>query len=419
MQRQFGILPNIRQFLWLVLNTLFVGFTIGMERTVVPLLGKNIYHVQHTEVILAFIVSFGTTKAILNLVAGRWSDKIGRRPILLLGWVFGIPMVLLLLFVHSWTAVIFANVLLGANQAFAWTMTINQQLDLAGPKERGLTMGINEGTGYLGVSLATIITGYLAAHYGLITAPFVFGLVVVVLALLISLVFVKETKAHVHLEKQSQVHESENQEVGARATALQVLWNTLVIHPGLSAVSQAGMVNKLADTLMWGVLPLYLLTLGISVAHIGIISGTYTLFWGLSQFGTGVLSDWIGRKIPIVTGMFLLGSGSFWMANVYSFDGLVLAAAIMGIGMALLYPNLNAAVGDLAPPDSRGSVLGVYRLWRDGGYAIGGLLLGFAIHAFGMKTSIEGVGLIVLVTTVLVVVRLKETYRGKWLTKKK
>ncbi|PWI56787.1 MFS transporter [Sulfoacidibacillus thermotolerans] len=404
--KQLGIRPNLQQFLWLVLSTILVGMTVGLERTVIPLLGEDVYHIASATLIFAFIVAFGVTKALLNLVAGHFSDAIGRRPVLIVGWLFGIPMIFLLLFVHTWPAVILANIFLGANQAFSWTMTITKQLDIVRPKERGLAMGINEATGYIGVAISTTLTGVIAARYGLLQAPFIYGAAVILFGLGMSILVIRETRGHVLQETRIATMQSKKH----RTSVGKIFWTTTVANPTLSSISQAGLVNKLADTLVWAMLPLYLAHLQISVVNIGLIGGAYTVVWGFAQFGTGLLSDKVGRKPPIVIGMGLLGVGILAFGFSHSFALWVATASVMGFGMALLYPNLNAAVADVAPPEMRGGVLGVYRLWRDGGYAIGGLLLGFTIHYAGMLHSIFFIGGIVLLSMVVVMLRMTETH---------
>ncbi|MCF8568289.1 MFS transporter [Alicyclobacillus tolerans] len=411
-KHELGIKPNLHQFLWLVFMTVLVGMTVGLERTVVPLLGKNVYHITSFGVIFAFIIAFGAAKAVLNLVAGQFSDKLGRRPVLIVGWLLGIPMILLLLFVHNWTAVVIANIFLGANQAFAWTMTVTKQLDLAGPKQRGLAMGINEATGYIGVAISTTLTGIIAAHYGLLQAPFVYGALVLLFGLGASVLIIRETRGHVMKEAStiSVKSSDEKEEKSEKISMARILWTTTLANPTLSACSQAGLVNKLADTLVWAMLPLYLAELHVSIVNIGLIGGTYTVVWGFAQFGTGILSDVIGRKPPIVTGMALLGMGILAFGLGHSVTWWIMTAAVMGLGMALLYPNLNSAVADVAPPEMRGGVLGVYRLWRDGGYAIGGILLGLTIHSMGMLHSLYLIGVVVLISMAIVLLRMKETH---------
>ncbi|WP_153004963.1 MFS transporter [Ferroacidibacillus organovorans] len=291
-------------------------------------------------------------------------------------------------------------------------MTVTQQLDLAGPKQRGLAMGINEATGYIGVAISTVLTGMIAARYGLLQAPFVYGAFVAVLGFGISLLIIRETRGHVMKEagaehvKRSSDKKNTSKEMGIG----HLLWTTTFANPTLSACSQAGLVNKLADTMVWAMLPLYLAELHVTILHIGMIGGTYTVVWGIAQFGTGLLSDVTGRKLPIVTGMGLLGLGILAFALGHNVTWWMVTAAVMGLGMALLYPNLNSAVADVAPPEMRGGVLGVYRLWRDGGYAIGGLLLGYTIHSVGMLHSLNLIGWIVLLSMAVVLFRMKETH---------
>ncbi|MHB1682616.1 MAG: MFS transporter [Bacilli bacterium] len=417
--KQAGIRQNLRQFLWLVFSTILVGMTVGLERTVVPLLGKDVYHVTSMTLIFAFIIAFGVTKAILNLAAGHFSDAVGRRPVLITGWLFGIPMIALLLFVHTWSAVVLANVFLGANQAFAWTMTITKQLDLVGSRERGLAMGVNEATGYIGVSISTILTGVIAARYGLLQAPFVYGAAVLLVGLGVSVLVVRETRGHVLQETKTNAaalaqdmsrNMPRGQSARERVGIGKIFWTTTVGNPTLSSLSQAGLVNKLADTLVWAMLPLYLANLHASIVAIGLIGGVYTMVWGFAQFGTGILSDKIGRKPPIVAGMGLLGVGILAFGFGHAFVWWMVTAGIMGLGMALLYPNLNAAVADVAPPQIRGGVLGVYRLWRDGGYAIGGLLLGVTSRSLGMLHSVYLIGVIVLISMAVLLFRMQETH---------
>ncbi|WP_156481793.1 MFS transporter [Ferroacidibacillus organovorans] len=408
MAKVLGIRPNLQQFLWLVFSTILVGMTVGLERTVVPLLGKDVYHITSATLLFAFIIAFGVTKAALNLFAGHFSDAIGRRPVLIAGWVLGIPMISLLLFVHTWSAVILANIFLGANQAFAWTMTITQQLDLVGAKGRGLAMGINEATGYLGVAASTILTGILATRYGLMQAPFVYGAVVLFLGLGTSVLAIRESRGHVMQDVNGQARSAAP--VRVKPSIWHIVWVTTIANPTLSAMSQAGLVNKLADTMVWAMLPLYLAQQHLSIIEIGYIGGIYTMVWGFAQFGTGVWSDAVGRKPLIFSGLTLLGIGILAFGWGHAFLWWMISAAAMGFGMALLYPNLNAAVADIAPPEIRGGVLGVYRLWRDGGYAVGGLLLGVTTHTFGMLRSLFMVGVIVLFSALFLAVRMKETH---------
>lgn len=401
-----GIRNNLRQFLWLVSATIMVGGVVGTERAVVPLMALRLYHVG-PALAFTFIGSFGAAKALFNLVAGRWSDRVGRRRVLTMGWFVGVPMMALLLLVHAWWAIVAANVLLGINQALTWTMTVTSQMDLAGPRERGLAMGINEATGYIGVALSTVAGAALAARWGLKLAPFLLMTVLVVAGLLQALLVIRETRAQALADVRPGVSSP------SHPSAWSIFWDTTIRHPALSTSVLGGFVNKLADTMAWGGLPLFFAAQGLSVTTIGVLSGVYAITWGLAQFGTGVLSDYWGRKPPIVTGLAVLGVGLTAMPHAHTVIFWGLLAALMGLGMALLYPNLNAAVGDVAPIESRGSVLGVYRLWRDGGYAVGGLVSGSLFLHWGASATIQGIGGLVLLTAVVTAIRLPETHKPR------
>ncbi|MHB8249655.1 MAG: MFS transporter [Acidithiobacillus sp.] len=372
MAHQHGIARNRGQFLLQTVQVFFVGLVIGMERTVLPALAHDFGVAKGAFLFLAsFVIAFGLVKGALNLVAGSLSDHIGRKRVLLLGWIAGIPIPLLIFFAPNWWWIIAANVFLGVNQAFTWTMTVTSQIDLAGSRQRGLAVGINEAAGYVGMGLAGLGTGYLAVHYGPRWALLLFGLGVILLALVL-LLRVRDTIAWVHAEHAAHPVSSPSPTRSWMQGFLEVSFR----NPRYRAFCQAGVANKVADTLVWVLFPLYFLEHAMGVVAIGWITGVYGTVWGLSQLWTGHLADRIGRKIPIVSGFFLLAAGLVATALLQGFVLWVLAALIMGLGMALLYPNLVAAMSDLAPPLERGRILGVYRYWRDTGYAIGGVLLG-------------------------------------------
>jgi MFS family permease len=373
-----GIGVNRAQFLLQTVQVFFVGLIIGMERNVLPAMSHHFGVDSHAFLYLAsFVISFGLVKGALNFVAGGLSDRIGRKKVLFLGWLAGIPIPLMIFFAPNWWWIIAANVFLGVNQAFTWTMTVTSQIDLANSHQRGLAVGINEAVGYIAVGLAGLGTGYLAVLYGPRWALLGFGLVVIALALLL-LLRVQDTIHWVHAEhaqnqRTSGVTES-NPPASTWATFLRVSFRDSTYR----ALCQGGVANKIADTLVWVLFPVFFRFHGLGVVSIGWITGVYAMVWGLGQFGTGHLADRICRRPPILAGFALVSLGLAGTALVVRFDAWIVTAAIMGLGMALLYPNLIAAMSDVAPPLERGRILGTYRYWRDTGYAIGGLVLGLA-----------------------------------------
>ncbi|AKS23142.1 MAG: Putative major facilitator superfamily transporter [Leptospirillum sp. Group II 'C75'] len=380
-----GIRPNIGQFLQQILQVFFVGLMIGMERTVLPTLAQKDFGVARGSFLflLSFVLSFGLVKGALNFVAGSLSDRIGRKRVLLMGWIAGIPIPFLILMAHNWWWVVVANVFLGVNQGFAWSMTVTSKVDITRPEERGMATGINESAGYLAVGIAGIVTGYLAARYGPRDTLFGFGLSVVILGAGMAAAFVRETLPWA-------LAEHEEHRTGTAAFPLPRYPKNVSEHPGpgeifllvsfrhptFRALSQAGIANKIADTLVWGLFPVFFLQRGLALAEIGWISGLFALVWGFAQLGTGALSDRIGRKFPIVAGLWCLGGGVAAMALSDRLSLWLLSSVAMGFGMALLYPNLVASVADISPPAWRGKALGTYRYWRDTGYAIGAIFLG-------------------------------------------
>ncbi len=368
-----GIRVNLGQFTLQTVQVFFVGLVIGMERAVLPTVARDFGVARGAFLLLAsFVLSFGLVKGTLNLVAGGLADRFGRKPVLLAGWLAAIPIPLLIYFAPNWWWIVAANALLGVNQGFAWTMTVTSQIDLAGNHQRGLAVGVNEAIGYIAVGLAGLGAAYLAHRLGARSALLLFGLVTIVLALT-TLVRVRDTLAWVH-EEHAELHGTRlaGESPSLAATFLRISFRD---RAG-SALCQGGVVNKIADTLVWVMFPLYFKAHGAGLVEIGWLTGVYAVIWGLSQLWTGHLADRIGRKRPVVAGFFLL-SGGIALTALGQGEGLWLpAAAIMGVGMALLYPNLIAAMSDRAPPLIRGKALGTYRYWRDTGYAIGALLLG-------------------------------------------
>lgn len=402
-----GLRENWIQFSLLVLVNAFVGAMVGLERTILPLIAEADFGLIARSAILSFLISFGLVKALANLFAGRLGDRYGRKPILLLGWLFGLPVPLLLIWAPSWGWVLFANVLLGVNQGFCWSTTVIMKIDLVGPKQRGLAMGLNEFAGYLAVSLSALMTGYLAAAYGYRPVPFLPGIVFAVAGLLLSLFFVRETLGHVKLE--ALAAGVGKQTDTATASFGRIFHLASWENKSLFAASQAGMINNLNDGVVWGLVPLLLFGFGRSVADIALIAATYPAVWGLGQLVTGALSDRWGRKPLIVAGMWLQAVAIGFLVMGQTLPVWLLAAVLLGLGTAMVYPTLIAAVSDVAQPEWRGAAVGVYRLWRDLGFAFGGILAGVLADAFDLSVAIGVIGFLTFGSGVVVAVVMRET----------
>ncbi len=402
---RLGLRANWRQFALLVVVNAFVGAMVGLERTVVPLLAASDFGLASKSAALSFLVSFGAVKAVANLLAGRLADRVGRKRILVAGWLAGLPVPLLIILAPSWGWVVFANVLLGINQGLCWSTTVIMKIDLVGPERRGLAMGVNEFAGYLAVSLAALATGFLAAAHGLRPAPFYPGIAFALLGLALSVFFVHETRGHAQIEAARL-----GGEPCARSLA-QILLLTSWKDRSLFAASQAGMVNNLNDGMVWGLLPIFLAANGLPLDRIGLVAATYPAVWGLGQLGTGMLSDRWGRKWMIAAGMVVQALGLWSFVLGHGLGTWLGAAVQLGLGTALVYPTLLAAVSDVAHPEWRASAVGVYRLWRDGGYAIGALAAGLFADAFDIPTAMVVVGGLTLLSGVTVAAVMKETLR--------
>jgi MFS family permease len=385
-----GLRENWQQFTLLIIVNAFVGAMVGLERTVLPLIAEADFGLAAKSVILSFLISFGLVKAIANLFAGRLSDRLGRKRILLAGWLFGLPVPLIIMFAPSWGWIVFANVLLGINQGLCWSTTVIMKIDLVGPKQRGLAMGLNEFAGYLAVSLSALATGYIAAGYGLRPAPFIPGLAFALLGLFLSFFFVRETKPYAQLEARSEPGNANPKSDEPSFTEILLL--TSWKDRALFSASQAGMINNLNDGMVWGLVPIFLAEAGLSLEQIGLVAATYPGVWGLSQLFTGALSDRWGRKWLIAGGMWVQALGIWVLVIGQSLSGWLAGAVLLGFGTAMVYPTLLAAVSDVAHPTWRASAVGVYRLWRDGGYAIGALLAGVLADALGIPFAIATIG---------------------------
>ncbi len=385
-----GIRDNYAQFAHQVIQVFFVGLTLGMMRTVVPALSETEFGVPRGSFLLltSFVVAFGVVKGSLNFVAGRLSERLGRKRVLFWGWLTAVPIPVLIYFAPSWGWIVAATVLLGVNQGFTWSMTQTAKLDLARSDQRGFAIGVNEFSGYVGVAVAGIVTAYLAEHLGARSGLLWFGLAAIGAAGLATLLWVEETLPWARLEaKQHATSTGPKARYPKHVSAQPGTWEMFTLmswrDKRLAAISQAGLVEKFVDAWMWVIFPVWLFQRGVPLTEIGWLVGAYGLTWGVSQFFTGRLSDRIGRLKPIVWGMWLCGGGVAVMPWLDSTAGLGLAATLSGFGMALLYPTLSASVADIAHPDWRGSAIGIYRFWRDFGYAVGALLLGAAAAVTG------------------------------------
>jgi len=406
---RLGLRENWKQFWLLVLVNAFVGAMVGLERTVLPLIAEEDFGMVARGAILSFIVSFGFVKAGTNFFAGRLGDLFGRKKVLLVGWLFGIPVPFLLMWAPSWSWIVFANVLLGVNQGLAWSTTVIMKIDLVGPRARGLAMGLNEFAGYLAVALAALGTGYVAEAFGLRPEPFYMGIAFVALGLGLTGFFVRETTEHVALEIREHARHSEDPTLGGTLSGREIFAMATWRHPALFGASQAGMVTNFKDGLAWGLFPLFFAAGGLSVSQIGLLVFIYPALWGILQLWTGGLSDRLGRKPLIVGGMLLQALALFVVAGGEGFRVWFLGSALLGAGTALVYPTLLASVADVAHPAWRGSAVGVYRLWRDSGYAFGAIVAGILADRFGIAPAILAGGVLALVSSALAWVRMPET----------
>jgi MFS family permease len=414
---RLGILPNLGQFLVQTLLVFFVGITIGLERNVVPVLAREEFGIASTSVILSFVVSFGFVKALLNLLGGILSESWGRKPVLVLGWLVAVPIPLIIIWAPNWWWIVFANVLMGVNQGLAWSMTVTAKMDIVGAKWRGLATGINEFAGYSGVASGALVTGYLAAAYGLRPVPFYFGLAVILAALGIAAALSRETLPHAQAEARqhdggtspSSTYRAARRPGAKLPSFLTIFKLTTWEDRAMFAASQAGLLHKFTDALVWVSFPLFFKAQGLEVQEIGLIIGAYGFTWGFLQLGTGVLTDRVGRRWPIVGGLILCGAG-VWLTIAVSGMALWTAtAAVIGAGMALLYPSLLATIGDVAHPRWRSTSLGVYRMWRDSGYAFGALLIGLISDTLGFTYGFYFTALAMFISGIIVALTMYET----------
>ena len=400
---RLGLRQNVAQFTLLVIVNAFVGAMVGMERSILPAIAEQDFQLVARAAVLSFIVVFGVTKALTNYAAGRLADRIGRKQVLVAGWVVALPVPLILMWAPSWSWILFANALLGISQGLTWSTTVIMKIDLVGPERRGLAMGLNEFAGYMAVAAAALLTGWIAARNGLRPDPFYPGVVFAAAALVLSAFVVRDTRAHVALE--STLRRGSPDAVSAR----EVFWRTTLKDRDLSSISQAGLVNNLNDGMAWGLFPLFFAAAGLTLDRIGILAAIYPATWGVLQLVTGALSDRLGRKWLIATGLWVQAAGISVVIMSYGFAGFATGGVLLGIGTAMVYPTLLAAIGDVAAPAWRASSVGVYRLWRDLGYALGALLAGLTADAFGLAGAMWLVAAMTGLSGVVVALRLRET----------
>ncbi len=400
---RLGIRENLAQFSWLVLVNALVGAMVGMERTILAPIAAQEFGLVAQKAVLAFIVVFGVTKALTNYAAGRLSDRFGRKRVLVAGWLVAVPVPFLLMWAPSWSWVLFANALLGVSQGLTWSTTVIMKIDLAGPNKRGLAMGLNEFAGYFAVAASALATAFVAERYGLRPQPFYLGVGFAITGLGLSFFVVRETLGHVIAESSLG-----RAATAARPTEREVFWRTTFADKNLSSVSQAGMVNNLNDGMAWGLFPAFFSAAHMDLSRVGTLAAIYPATWGVAQLFTGAWSDHIGRKRLIVAGMWVQAAGILVVVRSSHFSGFALGALLLGLGTAMVYPTLLAAIGDVVQPSWRASSVGVYRLWRDLGYAAGAVLSGVIADAFGIVAAMVSVAALTFASGVVVSLRMQE-----------
>lgn len=409
---QLGLKENKQQFILLIIVNAFVGGMIGLERSILPQLAEAEFQIAAKTAILSFIVVFGIVKAITNYFTGSLANKVGRKNLLTIGWVFALPVPFILMMADSWNWIIFANILLGINQGLTWSSTVVMKIDLVGEKNRGLAMGLNEFAGYLAVAIVAFLTGYIASNYGLRPYPFYLGIFLSIAGLLSSWLLVKDTKQHVAKESTSNNIQK----------LKRVFWGTTLFDKNLSSVTQAGLINNLNDGMVWGLFPMLLAEKHFSISEIGIITAIYPAVWGISQLFTGKMSDHFCKKSMLFWGMFLQGLALLIFIFASSFIHYIILASILGWGTAMVYPTFLATVAENTNPTDRAKSIGIFRLWRDLGYAVGAIMTGLIADAFGLNSSIFIVGVLTVLSAVIIQKRMKcKTTHPKltdWLFKK-
>jgi len=398
METKLGLKENWQQFTLLVIINAFVGGMIGLERNILPQLAEKEFGLASKTAILSFIIAFGITKAICNYFTGKLANHIGRKKLMLIGWLFAMPIPFILIFANNWNWIIFANILLGISQGLTWSMAVIMKIDLVGTKKRGLAVGINEFAGYLSVGIVAFLTGYIANLYGIRPYPFYLGILFSFSGLLLTILFLKDTKSHVDTESsQSSIPLLNN-----------IFLDTTFKHKSLSGITQAGLVNNLNDGMTWGLLPLLLLSKQFTVSQIGVLTAIYPAVWGLSQLFTGKLSDMYSKRMLLFWGMLLQAVGIVLLVYATTLIHFIIIGTVLGFGTALVYPTFINAIADYTHPSQRAESLGTFRLWRDLGYAFGALLTGIIADSFGLSSSIVSIGFLTGVSAFVVLFRVKD-----------
>lgn len=395
-ETKIGLKENWKQFTILVIVNAFVGGMVGLERSIFPQFASTKFGIVSTTAILSFIIVFGVSKAISNYFTGRLANRFGRKNLLIAGWVLALPIPFMLIYANSWTIVVLSNILLGIHQGLTWSSTVVMKIDLVGQKDRGLAMGLNEFAGYLAVGLMALLTGYVANNYGVSPYPFYLGFVVALIGLLLTIFFVKETTQFMKLEQ-----------VESKAKNLKnIFWETTYKNPTLGSVTQAGLVNNLNDGMIWGLLPILLVSLHYSNAEIGVIASIYPTVWGVSQLVTGKLSDTLSKKRMLFWGMFLQGITIVTLPFLSGLWWLSILSALLGIGTAMVYPTFLSTIAEATQPGQRAESIGTFRLWRDLGYAIGAIISGISADLFGLHTAILLIGIITILSALVIQIRM-------------
>lgn len=391
-----GLKENWKQFMFLVIINAFIGGMVGLERAILPQIAESEFHIAAKTAILSFIIVFGIVKAITNYFTGALADKVGRKKLLVIGWLFALPVPLILMFANHWNWIIVANILLGINQGLTWSSTVVMKIDLVGEKQRGFAMGLNEFAGYLSIAIVAFLTGWIAGEYGLRPYPFYIGIVFSISGLLGSLLLVKDTKHHV-------IQETNSNQI---ALLKNIFWDTTWKNKNLGSITQAGLINNLNDGMVWGILPMLLFQKKFSLEQIGIITATYPAVWGLGQLVTGKMADYFCKKDMLFVGMLLQGMSLLAMPWAITMPHYLILSVILGWGTAMVYPTFLATVAENTHPLDRPKSLGIFRFWRDLGYAIGAVLTGVIADRFGINTSIIFVAIITIVSSLIIHIRM-------------